>query len=160
MVSSKFHIVGQTGEWVRIRVQEEIFSHGLEGSVLQADPETLAVIVSGDKSRIKRLHTDMQALMPDGAHLTDLEFNLQRPVRNQRIKEPEKQPFGQTGDYILQYLKQIEKRTIRIEQHIKRIEKSLTAKIPGEIVFEGEDDEPPQDDVGDDAKDGFAMMFG
>ena len=55
MVSAKFHITGSANNWLRIRVQEELFAHGLEGNVLAADDSTLAVVLEGDKSKIKRL---------------------------------------------------------------------------------------------------------
>ncbi len=162
MVSSKFHIVGEISQWLRVRVQEEIYAHGLDGSVISADQNTLAVIIDGDKSKIKRLHTDMSQVLPDTTYLTELEFSLQKPVRGARIKEPSTPAFGQTGDYILQYLKELDKRTVRIEQAVARMEALLA---DGRVAFaqEEDDDEPPEDDVPDvteEAASGFVAMFG
>lgn len=155
MVSAKFHLLGEAGEWFRIRVQEEVYAHGLEGSVLLAAENTLAVIVEGDKSKIKRLHTDMGEVCPENVVCTDLIFSIHRPAGGSGLMALGTIPEDKTVDYIFQLLKELDKRTARIEQKLNR----LTAQIEGGAAVT-----PPTTTTDaasqETATTGFAAMFG
>lgn len=168
MVSAKFHIIGEQGPWLRIRVQEEIISHGLEGSAINADEKTLAVIIEGDKSRIKRLYSDITEVCPNGMQSTDLIFSLQKPTRKQRILDAE----IPSKDRIMEYLREIEKKTTRMDQKLNKIIYALeTCEIkpkPSQNIRKEKDENPKikggfenkELEVKEEAATGFAALFG
>jgi hypothetical protein len=158
MVSAKFNIVGEDSDWFRIRAQEEIYHHGLEGDVLSAGEKTLVVIVEGEKSVIKTFHGDMKQLCPQGVACTGLIFSIQRPIAGLRVKHPGKLYGEQTLDYVLEVLREMERRMTRIDQNIAR----LMAMQEGGGRQRPKDDvgEPPQMEVKEEATSGFASMFG
>jgi hypothetical protein len=158
MVSAKFNIVGEDGDWFRIRAQEEIYHHGLEGDVLSTGEKTLVVIVDGDKSVIKTFHSEMKKLCPEGVACTGLIFSLQRPIAGLRIKHPGKLYGEQTLEFVLETLKEMERRITRIDQNVAK----LIAMQEGGWRPRKVDDqeEPPQMEVKEEATSGFASMFG
>ncbi|MFH1055091.1 MAG: hypothetical protein V1744_03230 [Candidatus Altiarchaeota archaeon] len=155
MVSAKFHIVGEDGEWFRVRVQEEIYAHGLEGSVLLAATRTLVVVVEGDKSRIKRLHSDMVEVCPNGITCTGLVFSIQRPQREFRIGQYGSHGSVPTLEYIMQILSEMERSMIRVNQKLDRLIALREGGSSGGVVSERKDTA-----IGEDATSGFASMFG
>ncbi len=165
MVSAKFHIIGQSGDWLRIRAQEEIHAHGLEGSVLVADENTLAVVVEGDKAKVKRLYTDLVEVCPEGVGLSELTFSLQKQTRRTRILDPARYTNDETTNYLLEYLREIEKKTTRIDQKLDRIismlEGGKTIRRWQKTDQDKEESFEKKDmEVDDDASSGFAAMFG
>jgi hypothetical protein len=164
-VSAKFHVIGEGSEWFRVRVMEEVYSHGLEGSVLLAGEKTLVVVVEGDKSRIKRLYSDLSEFCPKGVECTDLVFSLQKSSEV-RIIRPGEHADHQTLDYILQYLKEIEKATQRIDQKINALTAILEGTAGAEILsrsrrrmITGETAGEKDMEVEEEATSGFASMF-
>ena len=163
MVSAKFHIIGEDSEWLRIRLQEEIHAHGVEGNVILAGEKTLVVVVDGDKSRIKRLHTDVGEFLPGGIEPTELIFSLEKPPRHLRMTKPEGRVDNPALDYILQYLREIEKTVTRIDQKVGTLIAVHEGYAGSEVVkpaaaagtFEGKDMEVEEEAAG-----GFAAMFG
>jgi len=150
MVSAKFHVVGEDGEWFRIRVQEEIHAHSLEGSVILAAEKMIAVVVEGERGRIESFHTDVIALCPKGIKCTSVTFGSHWPLK------PSQQE--QTLDYIMQLLKEIERKTTRIDQKLTRLIALQEAK--GVSADEVKESEPPASDIGSEATSSFSSMFG
>ncbi len=162
MVSAKFHLIGEDSEWFRIRLQEEIHAHGVEGTVLSAGGKTLAIVLEGDKSRIKRMHTDVADFLPEGVERSDLRFSVQ--TRHMRIAQPGRTEEGRL-EYILQYLKEIEKAVQRIDQKVNTLiaqhEGYGGAEILSRSSLRGEEGFEYQNmEVDEDASSGFAAMFG
>ena len=157
MVSAKFTLIGEDGDWFRIRAQEEIYHHGLEGDVLSTGEKSLVVIVDGDKSVIKTF--DMKKLCPGGVTCTGLIFSIQKPIAGLRIKHPGKLYGEQTLDYVLEVLREMERRITRIDQNVARLiamqEGGWRPRESKAVV-----EEPPQMEVEEEAASGFANMFG
>jgi hypothetical protein len=163
-VSAKFHVIGDDSKWLRIRLQEEIYAHGVEGSILSAGEKTLAVVADGDKARIKRLYTDVREFLPETMESTELAFSLGKPTRHLRMRAPTGRLDSEGFDIMFQYLREIEKAVTRIDQKVN----SVLAYLEGEAgaqVFKprrggGDAFEEKDIDVEDDAVGGFAAMFG
>jgi hypothetical protein len=156
MVSAKFNVAGEDGEWFRVRIQEEIYAHGLEGNVLSTGEKTLVVVLEGDKSVIKRMHSDMREVSPRGVQCTELIFSLD----HHRI--PPKTGYHLRGsgrdDQLLQVLAELERKITRIDQNLQRLIAMHEGKT-GTLKNE-EPPEEPKMDVGGEATSGFANMFG
>jgi len=155
MVSAKFHIIGEDSDWFRVRTQEEIYHHGLEGDVLRADDKNLVVIVEGDKSVIKRFASDMSEACPEGVLCTEVVFGIQRPVK------------GLTGvhhfragvenhEYVIEILKELERRITRIDQNVAK----LMALYDGKPRTQDTEPKTEEPETPQDATEGFAAMFG
>ncbi|MBD3389162.1 MAG: hypothetical protein GF416_08715 [Candidatus Altiarchaeales archaeon] len=165
MVSGKFHVKGDDRDWIRIRLQEEIISHGLEGNVLKASENNIVVVVEGDKSRIKRLYTDVTEFMPDEVEVVDLTIRPSKKPRRIRMRGVSPGRAPERIDYIQQYLQEIEKTTQRLDQKMNTILAILEGVGGSEILQRSslEDREGFEDgemDVEEDATGGFAAMFG
>ena len=152
---------------MRIRLSEEIIAHGLEGTVLVADPNTLAIIVEGEKPRIKIFHSDISSFIPDTIEVTQLYYSMARATRKSRIKKPEKSCMDNTIEYLLQNLSEIERKVTRMDQKISK----LISLVEGGASIdsytkdpdsEGEDmdDKDPPMEINSEATNGFAAMFG
>jgi hypothetical protein len=157
MVSAKFNIVGEDSDWFRIRAQEEIYHHGLEGDVLSTGEKSLVVIVEGDKSVVKTFHSDMKKLCPNGVTCTGLIFSLQRPIAGLRVKHPGKLYGEQTLDYVLEVLREMERRMTRIDQNVSRL---IAMQVGGWRPKPKAEEELPEMEVKEEATSGFASMFG
>jgi hypothetical protein len=156
MVSAKFHITGSVGDWLRIRLQEELYSHGVEGSVLTADEKTLMIIVEGENARIKRLYSDIKGFLPTEVHVGDIIFNLTKPTRTARIRG-EDIP-ARLVPQESEYLREIERKLTQIDLKLKRIISMLER---------GDNNIKPTHDAGEITKEVseetanvFAQMFG
>ncbi len=162
MVSAKFHIVGSTNDWLRVRLQEELYAHGLDGGVLVADQNTMAVVIEGDKSKIKRLYTDIQEFLPAETQVTEVVFSLTKPTRSGRIHVAEEGRLPLTRDEIIQYLTEIDRKTSKIDQKLNKIiamlETANANTANGETKTEEPSDKDPE--VSDEATNVFARMFG
>jgi hypothetical protein len=158
VVSAKFNLIGDDSDWFRVRAQEEIYHHGLEGDVLSTGEKSLVVIVEGDKSVIKTFHGDMKKLCPNGVTCTGLIFSIQRPIAGLRVKHPGKLYGEQTLDYVLEILREMERRMTRLDQNVAR----LIAMNEGRMPPNRDDklEEPPHMEVKEEATSGFASMFG
>ena len=153
MVSAKFNIVGEDGEWFRVRVQEEIHHHGLEGSVLHAASKTLVVVVEGDKGVIKRFHTDVLDICPSPIRSGDLTFSIERPVKGLRGIRDDRYGRDPTINQILDILAEMERKITRMDQNIQKLAAARQARP----------EEPPlekQTDIGDEAASAFSSIFG
>ena len=159
MVSAKFHIAGEDSEWFRIRVLEEVHAHGLEGNVILAGEKSLAVVVEGEKSRVKRFYTDIQEFCPEHTELTELVFSLQKLPRGMRMKGTAEK--GLDVEYIMQLLKEIERTTMRLDQKVNTLIAMHEGYAGAEVIRQSEESfEEKEMDVEDDAVGGFAAMFG
>jgi hypothetical protein len=154
MVSAKFHIVGEDGDWFRVRAQEEVYAHGLEGDVLKAAEKILVVIVEGDEHAIRRMHADMLALCPQGIRCSDLIVSQHKIDRSQAGG---KQVQEHSQEYVLQLLKEMERRITRIDQNVSRLialyEGGSRPAAPQTTSLE----DKKKDEA---ATDGFSAMFG
>ncbi|MBU0763187.1 MAG: hypothetical protein KKD39_09195 [Candidatus Altiarchaeota archaeon] len=154
MVSAKFNIEGDATDWLRIRVQEELFAHGLDGNVLVGDENTLVVIVEGDKAKIKRLYTDMQEFLPANTTLTELNFSLNKPTRSARIHE-DRLYVGRED--IIEYLKEIDRKTTKIDQKLNKI---ISLLEEADIKKPQEEEEEAEVGITEETTSVFAAMFG
>ena len=149
MVCAKFHIVGEDGEWFRIRVQEEVQHHGLEGSVVLAEAKTLAVIVEGDGLKIRKFYGDVVELCPKGILCSKLSLGAAGQAA----------PRDQTLEYVMEILKEIERKMTRMDQKLNRLVALQEGRQTSDPAVEGE---KSQDTRGgsDEVTAGFASMFG
>jgi ribosomal protein L24 len=154
LVCAKFQVLGDTSNWLRIRLQEEIFAHGIEGNVLQADPRTFAVIVEGQRDRVKMLHADIIKILPENLRITEILYSMEKSTRNKRIKKPQEYPPDST-QYLIALAREMERNMIRMDQKMNKILDLLQSghKQTG-------NHETPDTDIGDDAASGFFNMFG
>lgn len=140
MVTAKFHIIGDSSPWYRLRVQEEITSQGLEGSVVEADNSKLAVVIEGERSKIMELYKNLEESSPGGVMLADISFR-----RNE-------DKATDTGE-IVELLREIERNTRRINQKLDVLVKKM------QPVAE-ETSEERQESSEAVAESSFAAMFG
>ena len=155
MYAAKFFVIGESNHWLRNRIQEEIQSTGLDGSVLDSGPENLAVFVEGDKKQVKRLYENIREFTPGKTTLSDIKYEHM----------PETTP-GDPKDEVIILIKEIERQVRRMNQKLD----ALTAK--GTIQYT--DDEPSEsptieqystryEDEEDDTEEpanAFSAMFG
>jgi len=164
MVDARFLIVGDDSQWLRIRLQEEIIAHGLEGNVLPAGGKTYAVVVSGDKSKVKRLYSDLDQFLPEGVQAAELAISPKKMPRGVRIRGAlaNIQAAGDK-DATLEYLKEIEKTMTRLEQKMNKVIALLEEGDIKPRTREAEDEETFEEsnmEVDEEATGGFAAMFG
>ena len=161
MVSAKFHITGEGGDWFRVRVQEEVYAHGLDGNVLAAECKTLVVVVEGTQERIERLHEDIIRICPDGVKCSGVKYDIGGTVTGlMGLREQDMRSEG-SAEHILEVLKQLERRMARLELKVGLLLKLFEDGIVPER-------KPPADgggdtesmDVGSDAVSGFSSLFG
>jgi hypothetical protein len=150
MVTAKFHIVGENSAWLKTRAQEEIQSAGLEGSVVNAGKNTLAVIVEGEKKKIHTMYKNLVESSPSEAQYTDLEFGVYRDL-NISVETD----LAKNIQIMIELLKEIEKNTRRINQKIDGITNQQRGDYPSWLDSEEKDEEAAEEAVG-----GFASMFG
>lgn len=161
MVSARFNITGEDSEWMRVRLSEEIHAHGLDGSVMKADDGTLVVVIEGDNSKIKRFYTDVAEFTPEGVEVHDIIYSLQRRPRRVRMREPPRKVEDETLDYMLQYMREIEKTTQRLDQKLNTVIAHLEGYAGSEFIQKSEETFEEQDmEVEEEASTGFAAMFG
>jgi|WetSurMetagenome_2_1015567.scaffolds.fasta_scaffold99824_3 hypothetical protein len=157
MVSAKFSVAGEDGEWFRVRLQEEIHVHGLEGNVLLADRKTLVIVVEGDKSVIKRFHSDVMELCPKGIACGQLAFSIDHPHHGQKNR-PDRYGRDPTISQLLDILAEMERRLARIDQNVAK----LMAARPQNTQEPAT--QPPEGGqemiVKDEAASAFSSMFG
>jgi len=161
MVSAKFHITGEGGDWFRVRVQEEVYAHGLEGNVLAAERKTLAVVVEGSQERIERLHEDIIGICPDGVKCSGVRYDINRSVTGLIGLREQDKSSEDSAEHIIEVLKQLERRMARLELKMGLL---LTLCEGGAMASS----KPPRDggddvegmDVGSDAVSGFSSLFG
>jgi acylphosphatase len=147
MVSAKFHVIGDDGDWFRVRLQEEIYAHGLEGSVLKAAEKNLAVVVEGDSAVVKRMHGDVVDLCPKKVRCTDIVFDKHRPQKKARTY---------TNQELSHAIMELERKMTRMDQNVAKI----LALLEGGWRPNQTSQEEPRMDVKEEAADGFASMFG
>jgi hypothetical protein len=157
MVSAKFHIRGDVGDWMRVRVQEELYSHGLEGNIMSADEHTLVVVVEGDKAKIKRLYTDLMHFMPAETGLTEIVFSLTKPTRAVRIKGSEEKPQEGMPDNE-DYLREIERKMTQIDLKLNKIISMLECNAISQDKNQETDSDTTQ--VSEETTNVFATVFG
>jgi len=159
MANAKFHVVGEDGTWYRMRIQEEIYTQGLEGSVVKASDDVLAVIVEGEKPRIHSMYKTLKESSPGQAHYTDIQWGAHRRFRQDKDKLEE----------IIQLLKAIEKNTRRISQKMGGVQfKGKTDREERDKEEAGfkntytpvKKEESKDEEDEEEAAGGFASMFG
>jgi len=123
MSSAKFFLMGEVSHWVRVRVGEEIHSHGLEGNVVNAGAETLAVIVEGDKGKIQKFYKDLKHSVPHGIAFTEIHYR--KPMREMTASEI---PREEMNEKIISLLTEIERGVRRVNQ---RLDAALEGKTSG-----------------------------
>jgi hypothetical protein len=157
MVSAKFHIDGEDGDWFRVRIQEEIYAHGLEGDVLRAADKILVVILEGHEHTIRRMHEDMIALCPKGIICSEL------IIANHKTDLRAKSSNGSEGigqEHMLQLMMEMERRITRIDQKLSRLIAFYEAQEkPADFQIQTADKNKKQTDE-QTASDGFSSMFG
>jgi|GEM_PF-3055845 len=116
MPAAKFHIIGNTDLWYRVRVLEEVNAHGLEGTVTVVDENKLAVIVDGDSRKINRLYTDLQASSPSEVVFAGLIYGDTATRKTAEALSSEK-----SFSLIIELLKEIEKNTRSISQKLSAV---------------------------------------
>jgi hypothetical protein len=156
MVSAKFHIVGEEGEWFRVRVQEEIYAHGLEGNVLFAGDRTIVVVVDGDKGVIKRFHSDVKEICVQGIGCGELSFSIDEHVRHARFGQSHPEAADRGQEYVIHVLAELERKITRIDQSLAR----LVAMHEGTLETKRQEPPKPEGEIKDEATSGFASMFG
>jgi acylphosphatase len=145
MKCAKFHLIGEDSDWYKLRVQKEIESQGLSGSVLDAGEGKLAVVVEGSEDGINRLYTALKEASPKTVLFTLIEYG--KPVKEKLTKEDER------WEEVIGLLKEIE-RTMR------RINRKLDA-TPSEEKTETEvEQERGEEGKSEEAASAFAFMFG
>ncbi|MFH0861554.1 MAG: acylphosphatase [Candidatus Altiarchaeota archaeon] len=150
MVSAKFHVIGEDGDWFRIRLQEEIHVHGLEGSVLRAAAKNLVVVVEGERSKIKRMYEDVAAMCPKKARCADITFEKAKRAAKAAVYSPEQMTHA---------LLELERKMTRIDQNIAKILANLEGGWRPSTEDRGLETEPKME-VEEEAASGFASMFG
>jgi hypothetical protein len=147
--------MGEDGDWFRIRLQEEVYHHGLEGDVLKAADRAFVVVLEGDKSVIKRMHSDVREMCPTGIQCTELIFSIPHGRKSAAIRRP-----GHVGEqeYMLDVLSELERKITRIDQNVNRI----LALLEGGArpANPNEEAAAPAMEVREEAASGFASMFG
>jgi acylphosphatase len=118
--------MGEASHWIRVRLQEEIHAHGLEGNVAQADDKTIVVVVEGDVRRVRGLYEDLREALPDDIEFSGLEVSKSKtPLK--AVEDPSK--------HILDLLQRLEQRVIKIENRVNtilaRLESGYTAEASG-----------------------------
>jgi len=150
MVSAKFHVTGEDGDWFRIRLQEEIHAHGLEGSVLRAAAKNLVVVVEGERGKIKLMHEDVAAMCPKKARCAEIVFEKVKRARKTASYSPEQ---------IIHVLMELERKMTRIDQNMAKILALLEGGWRPK-TDDGNAAPEPKMDVKEEAASGFASMFG
>ncbi len=153
MVSAKFNIAGEDGEWFRLRLQEEIHHHGLEGSVLHAASKALVVVVEGDKAAVKRFHADVLDICPSPIRCGDLTFSVEGPLRGLKAVGDGRRAGEPTMSQILDILAEMERKITRMDQNIQKLA----------AARQGRREETPEEkpsEIGDEAASAFSSIFG
>lgn len=160
MPYAKFHVIGDTGAWIRLRLQEEIHASGVEGTVMEAAENILAIVVEGEEKNIQKLYLNLKESTPGDYQFTELETSREKPSRK---NEPD---LAKSIGEMLELLREIEKNTRRMNQ---KIDAALAAG-PGETegAWDSEDfetgfekpDAQEQEEQEEAAESGFANLFG
>jgi len=164
MASAKFVVVGETDMWARVRIQEEINSHGLDGTVIDAEGGKLGVFVSGDRMKIQSLYNDLSEKLPDETQPTNLIYGEFKRPRVPDVQASSEDAFKT----LIELLREIEKNTRKMNQKLDRLIDGRQTTLAGseDESTEGEShwysssstiDEEEGDET---ATDAFSKMFG
>lgn len=149
MVSAKFHAIGVGDPWIRRRITEEIHSLGLEGAVLDAGQNTLAVVVDGDKEKILLLKNRITKATPKHIQYTNPEFGaFEAPKTEMKFTQEDLRR-------LYELLAELEKNTRKINLKLDQL---LIQKPSFTQTTEVEADDKPKEDA-QDAASGFFSMF-
>jgi acylphosphatase len=161
MVSAKFHIRGEGGDWFRIRIQEEVYAHGLEGNVLSAEDTTIVVVVEGERERIQKFQEDVIKICPHDARCSGIKYDVRRGASGLIGLMAADAPRDGSAEHVLALLQQLERRMMRLEMKMNQI---LTlfdggAQMKPKPPAQG-DDVAESMDVPQEAVSGFSSLFG
>ena len=163
MASAKFIVVGETGMWARVRIQEEINAQGLDGTVVDAGDGSLGVFVAGDRMKIQSLYKDLSEKLPEDVQPTNLIYGEFKRPRVPDAPATSEDAFKT----LIELLREIEKNTRKMNQKLDRLTEGRQTSLleseseggPSRSLWYSSEGKRKDEDE-ETATDAFSKMFG